>query len=100
MMRLIQPNELAKPSFKDTAVFRAPIWVYNSVIGRFLPGGAVEGADKAGEENDESDPAQLTPTTDSEEFELVEKSIDSLGQGKTTGAQQVAKANKRKGKKK
>jgi hypothetical protein len=50
----------------------------------------------------DSDDPQRTPSTDSagEDFELLDKSTDSLAKAaKTSGAQSGGKANKRRGKK-
>lgn len=33
---LLQINEVARPSFKDTAVYRLPIWVFSLTAGRLL----------------------------------------------------------------
>ncbi|KAF4978795.1 hypothetical protein FZEAL_4885 [Fusarium zealandicum] len=97
---LLDPNELLRPSIMDTAVFRAPVWLFNLSVGRFLPNKAsdVEFDDAADEED--SDVPQRTPSTDSagEDFELLDKSTDSLSKAKASGAQQ-GKANKRRGRK-
>lgn len=99
---MMQPNELAKPSFKDTAVVRAPIWLFNLTAGRFLPKKPVDLEIDVLVDDDESDAPQRTPSTDSagEDFEILDKSTDSLNKAKASGAQQGAKANKRKGRKK
>jgi hypothetical protein len=77
------------PGFKDTA------------IGRLLPQSAPAIEEQLEIEEDESDeqPAQRTPSSDSE-FEMLDKSTDSLTRvAKATGAQSGGKANKRKNKK-
>ncbi|KAJ4140844.1 hypothetical protein NW768_000047 [Fusarium equiseti] len=96
---LLDPNELAKPTIKDTAVFRAPIFLFNITAGRFLSKKSSDDEFEVYADEDDSDP-QPTPSTDSagEEFELVDKSTDSLSKAKASGASQ-GKANKRKGKK-
>ena len=103
-----QPNELAQPTFKDTAVVRLPLWAYRLTLGRLVTK-RVEGV--AGDEDEEatevevldnddadSEPGKPTPSSGSaEDFELLEKSVDELGQAKTSGSQkQVSKAGKRK----
>ncbi|KAK0748333.1 hypothetical protein B0T21DRAFT_20785 [Apiosordaria backusii] len=109
---LLDPNEIAKPTFKDTAVVRLPFWVYDLTIGRVFN---KRTADNEFEEeideptetevvNDEEDsePGRPTPSTGSaEDFELLEKSVDSLGQAKASGTQKQGgnKASKRKNKK-
>ncbi len=121
----MQPNEIAAPTYRDTAVYRLPLWLFNATVGRVLPSkkadsndddddfdseedGAGEGvtAATAAADDDDSEPGKATPSTDSnEEFEMLEKSTDSLGQAKTTGSQVVgakgkSNNNRRKGRKK
>jgi curved DNA-binding protein CbpA len=98
---LLDPNELPQPTFTDTAVIRAPFWLFNLTVGRFLPKKPEAVEIEILEEDDESDAPQRTPSTDSasEGFEILE-STDSLTNAKTTGAQQGGKPNKRKGRKK
>ncbi|KAH6898287.1 hypothetical protein B0T10DRAFT_472204 [Thelonectria olida] len=98
---LLDPNELPQPTFADTAVMRAPFWLFNLTVGRLLPKKPENLEIEILEEDDESDAPQRTPSTDSasEGFEILE-STDSLTKAKTTGAQQGGKSNKRKGKKK
>lgn len=51
-------------------------------------------------EDSASEPGKRTPSTDSaEDFELVEKSVDSLGQAKSSGKSSGNKPGKRKNKK-
>ncbi|KAK4167086.1 hypothetical protein QBC43DRAFT_312112 [Cladorrhinum sp. PSN259] len=108
---LLDPNELPQPTFSDTAVIRLPLWVYSLTIGRLVPKRAnaeddeeydelLEGEDADVQEADDADsePGKNTPSTGSE-FELLEKSVDELGQAKASGSQKQ-KANKRKSKKK
>lgn len=83
----------------DTAVVRVPVWLFNLGPGRFTSAKAADAdSDDAA---DDSDAPQPTPSTDSagEDFEMLDKSTDSLSKAKATGAQQAAKANKRRGKK-
>ncbi|KAF4505224.1 hypothetical protein G6O67_007196 [Ophiocordyceps sinensis] len=96
---LLDPNELHKPTFKDTAVVRVPMWLFNQGPGRFTSGKATETESDDGA--DDSDAPQPTPSTDSagEDFEMLDKSTDSLSKAKATGVQQGAKANKRRGRK-
>ncbi|KAF4338547.1 prolyl tripeptidyl peptidase [Fusarium beomiforme] len=97
---LLDPNELAKPTIKDTAVFRAPIFLFNITAGRFLSKKPTNLEIEIPAEDEDSDVPQPTPSTDSagEDFELLDKSTDSLSKAKASGASQ-GKANKRKGKK-
>ncbi|UNI14523.1 hypothetical protein JDV02_001141 [Purpureocillium takamizusanense] len=96
---LLDPDELLQPTIKDTAVVRVPLWFFNKTVGRFVTKKHEELG--AQDFHDDSDTPQHTPTTDSagEDFEMLDKSIDSLSKVKTTGAQSGGKANKRKGKK-
>lgn len=104
---LLDPNELARPTIKDTALYRLPAWAYTMTIGRVFPAKESSEADDADlvelvDDDEDSEPGKATPSTDSnEDFELLEKSTDSLGQAKTTGSQAAGKArsNKRKSKK-
>ncbi|KAF4963097.1 hypothetical protein FSARC_8852 [Fusarium sarcochroum] len=97
---LLDPNEIVKPSFTDTAVVRAPIWLFNITAGRFLSKKESDLEIEIPADEDDSDVPQRTPSTDSagEDFELLDKSTDSLSKAKASGASQ-GKANKRKGKK-
>ncbi|UZP44692.1 hypothetical protein NXS19_012504 [Fusarium pseudograminearum] len=97
---LLDPNELAKPTIKDTAVFRAPIFLFNITAGRFLSKKSSDLELEVSGDEEDSDVPQPTPSTDSagEDFELLDKSTDSLSKAKASGASQ-GKANKRKGKK-
>ncbi|KAF7549558.1 hypothetical protein G7Z17_g6303 [Cylindrodendrum hubeiense] len=98
---LLDPNEIAKPAFTDTAVVRAPIWLFNLTAGRLIPKKPANLEIEVPFDDDESDVPQHTPSSDSagEDFEILDKSTDSLNRAKASGAQQ-GKANKRKGKKK
>ncbi|GAB1310752.1 hypothetical protein MFIFM68171_00962 [Madurella fahalii] len=107
---LLDPNELSRPTIKDTAVVRLPLWAYQLTLGRFISKRTEDAAEDEGNEaetemldNDDvdSEPGKLTPSTGSaEDFELLEKSIDELGQAKASGNQkQGGKASKRKNKK-
>lgn len=105
-----QPNELARPTIRDTALVRLPVWAYGATVGRVLGPKRADDDDEEFEEevdDDSSEPgkAVATPSTDSaaEDFEMLDRSTDSLGQAKTTGSQAQggrSKGNKRKGKKK
>ncbi|CAM1506545.1 Fc.00g061860.m01.CDS01 [Cosmosporella sp. VM-42] len=99
---LLDPNELAQPTFKDTAVVRAPIWLYNLTIAPFISKKTPDlHIEIPAADDDDSDVPQRTPSTDSaaEDFEILDKSTDSLSKAKSSGAQQGGKLNKRKGRK-
>jgi hypothetical protein len=107
----VQPNEIPCPTWKDTAIIQAPVWMFNAVTGRIfgrndqLPD-LIEiaeddtVADAGIVDDEESDVGKKTPSTDSaEDFELLEKSVDDLGGAKTSGSQKPGAAKKRKNKK-
>ena len=99
-----QPNEIPQPTIKDTAIFRAPLFFYDQTLGRVVPrkAAAAEELDVVVDEDDSDEP-QRTPSTDcaGEDFELLDKSVDSLlGKAKSTGTQKAGKPSKRKGRKK
>ncbi|KAM3513795.1 hypothetical protein MY11210_002520 [Beauveria gryllotalpidicola] len=99
---LLDPEELAAPTYKDTAVVQVPLFLFKASVGRLF--GSKADAELEADEaaDDESDEAQITPTsTDSagEDFEVINKSTESLSKAKTSGAQQGGKASKRKNKK-
>jgi curved DNA-binding protein CbpA len=99
---LLDPNEIAQPTIMDTAVMKAPFWVFQMTVGRFLPGKKDEYVEEDEYVEDaDSDVQQPTPSSSSagDDFEMLDKSTDSLSKAKTTGAQQGGKASKRKNKK-
>ncbi|QUC19732.1 uncharacterized protein UV8b_03973 [Ustilaginoidea virens] len=98
---LLDPNELAQPTFKDTAVVRLPLHVYNLTVGRLTAKKEADTKSQAPEVEDAADAAQRTPGNDSvsEEFELLDNSTDSLGKAKSSGMEKSGKSNKRKNKK-
>jgi hypothetical protein len=66
----LQPNELEKPTIKDTALYRLPIWTLNRVMGRFTSKPAND------EDEDSFDEGKATPTSShsgTEDFEVLEK---------------------------
>ncbi|KAI1491841.1 hypothetical protein F5X96DRAFT_445352 [Biscogniauxia mediterranea] len=105
---LLDPNELPKPTLKDTALFKLPGWLYAATLGKVV--GKPKNAESSDEEtedevidevvgdDDDSDPPQRTPSTDSAEgFELLEKSVEDLPKPKATSSQPQSggKAKKR-----
>jgi hypothetical protein len=90
---------------------RLPLWAYQLTLGRLVPKRAEDDTEYIDEDttegealdNDDADsePGKATPSSGSaEDFELLEKSVDELGQARTSGTQkQGAKASKRKTKK-
>ncbi|KAI1335975.1 hypothetical protein F5Y15DRAFT_221604 [Xylariaceae sp. FL0016] len=94
---LLDLNELRKPTIKDTALVKLPVWAYSVTIRKVF--GKSTGADSSDEEDgeaaeelidddDSSGPPQRTPSTDSaDDFELLEKSVDDLPKPKATGSQ-------------
>ncbi|KAB5551287.1 hypothetical protein GE09DRAFT_1125627 [Coniochaeta sp. 2T2.1] len=107
---LLDPNEIARPTISDTAVVRLPLWFYQLTVGRVLnkrnkddsSDDEFDNEDPAEDEED-SEPGKRTPSTDSaDDFEMLDKSTESLGKdtAKASGAsQKQGKAGKRKNKK-
>ncbi|KAI1151705.1 hypothetical protein F4825DRAFT_349188 [Nemania diffusa] len=101
---LLDPNELPPPTWKDTALYKLPGWLYafttRKVTG--VPPAGAEADDAQDLEDDSADSdaaaAQRTPSTDSaDDFELLEKSVEDLPQPKATGSQaQSSSSNKAK----
>ncbi|OAA73996.1 DnaJ domain protein [Cordyceps fumosorosea ARSEF 2679] len=100
---LLDPEELAAPTYKDTAVVQVPLFLFKASVGRLL--GSKADAEPDAEEDaaadDDSDVPQNTPSTDSagEDYEVISKSTESLSKAKSSGAEQGGKASKRKNKK-
>lgn len=119
MLTRLQPNEIPKPTIRDTALVRMPIWFYGRTAGRFLSKNQdgeedyeeveEEGTDfkeVVSAETDSSSGAggKRTPSTGSvdDDFELLDKSVEDVSASKATGSQPQAKSgksNKRKSKK-
>ncbi|KAK6213661.1 putative DnaJ domain-containing protein [Colletotrichum tabaci] len=98
---LLDPNELPQPTIRDTALVRLPVWAYNRTVGRALGQNQVDLEIDTEDLDSDDGEIQHTPSSDSaaDDFELLEKSTDSLGKAKATGAQTGGKSNKRKNKK-
>jgi len=70
-----QPNELPKPTIKDTALYRVPIWAYNRLTGRFIKSSSSdEDSDISGEEVPDS-------SSGADDFEVLEKVKTSAPNG-------------------
>ena len=87
---------------------RLPLWAYELTLGRLISKRTEnvseedEDAELLDHDDEDSESGKLTPSTGSaEDFELLEKSIDELGQAKASGnsQKQGGKASKRKTKK-
>lgn len=80
---------------------RVPVSLFNLAWGVLSCKKDVAGEPDAADINDDSDAPQHTPSTDSagEDFEMLDKSTDSLTKAKASGAQQGGRSNKRKGRK-
>lgn len=87
---------------------RLPFWAFQLTLGRFISKRADEKeyddeleAEELDHDDEDSEPGKATPSSGSgEDYELIEKSVDELGQAKTSGTQkQGGKASKRKTKK-
>ncbi|RDA94429.1 hypothetical protein CP533_2258 [Ophiocordyceps camponoti-saundersi (nom. inval.)] len=99
---LLDPNELRQPTFYDTAVVRVPLWFVGLGLNRFRSKDEAETTD-SDDGADDSDAPQRTPSTDStgDDFELLDKSTDSLAKVKASGSasQQGSRPHKRKNRK-
>ncbi|RKU46164.1 hypothetical protein DL546_008052 [Coniochaeta pulveracea] len=105
---LLDPNELPRPTIKDTALVRLPLFIYSQTVGRVISKRQTEEDLEFEEEQEEivddqesSESGKRTPsTTDSaEDYEILDKSVElEADKAKTTGASQK-QANKRKNKK-
>ncbi|KAI1437626.1 hypothetical protein GGR50DRAFT_644608 [Xylaria sp. CBS 124048] len=105
---LLDPDDLPQPTFRDTALYKLPGWIYALTIGKALPSTTAgsaesESAEEAVEEEVDSDAPQRTPSAGStDDFEFLEKSVEDLSASKTTGTQAQSsggKAKKRNNKK-
>ena len=65
----IQPNELPKPTIKDTALYRVPIWAFNRTAGRLLNKSLAK--EDSDEEIEEEEVASSSSGAD--DFEVLEK---------------------------
>ncbi|CAJ2501300.1 Uu.00g041530.m01.CDS01 [Anthostomella pinea] len=104
---LLDPDELQKPTIRDTALFKLPGWAYAATVGKVLGQSKATDSsdDEAGgsdeelvDDDEDSDQPQRTPSTDSaDDFEILEKSVEDLPKPKTTGsqAQDSSKAKRR-----
>ncbi|KIN03967.1 hypothetical protein OIDMADRAFT_178040 [Oidiodendron maius Zn] len=80
---LLDPNEFPRPTIKDTAFYRLPIWAFKNIIGRaFIKAPAEEEMEKV----DEIEPSG--GSSGPEDFEVLEKE-------KLTAPNGNGKANKR-----
>ncbi|PKS06484.1 hypothetical protein jhhlp_007232 [Lomentospora prolificans] len=101
---LLDPNELRKPRITDTAVIQIPLFAVKMATLRATgarPQPIAVDDDEEEAEDDDSEPAQPTPSSSSDvgDFEMLEKSTDSLEKAKATGAQAQASGKKRRNKK-
>lgn len=111
MLTNLQPNEIPKPTIRDTALVRMPIWFYGRTAGRFLNKNQ-DGDDDEYEEIEEeaTDFKEVSAETDSssgaggkrtpstgsvdDDFELLDKSVEDVSASKATGSQPQAKSGK------
>jgi hypothetical protein len=98
---VLQPTAIPQPTVKDTAIFRTPLFFYDQTIGRVIPRKTeVEEFDDIVDDEDSDEPQRTPSDSAGEDFEMLDKSVDSLGKAKSTGTQKSAKPSKRKGRKK
>jgi hypothetical protein len=88
---------------------RLPLWAFHLTLGRFISKRTDDEeyddeleVEELDHDDEDSEPGKATPSSGSaEDYELIEKSVDELGQAKTSGTQkQGGKASKRKTNKK
>lgn len=79
---------------------RLPIHIFNLTVGRFT-GSRDDVSDSEIVEAEVVDVSQQTPASESagDDFELLDKSTDSLGKAKSSGMEKGGKSSKRKNKK-
>jgi hypothetical protein len=78
------------------------MYVFNSTLGRLTGSKVTPEESEIADPEDELDAsAQRTPTNESvgDDFELLDKSTDSLGKAKSSGMEKSGKSSKRKNKK-
>ncbi|KAG6029157.1 hypothetical protein E4U19_007483 [Claviceps sp. Clav32 group G5] len=95
---LLDPTELAQPTFKDTAVVRLPLHIFNMTLGRFIAKPDNVEIELEGSEAEEDTTMAQKEPSDSD-FELLDKSTDSLDKAKSSGLEKSGKSSKRKNKK-
>ncbi|CAG8952588.1 hypothetical protein HYFRA_00009694 [Hymenoscyphus fraxineus] len=66
---LLDPEELARPTIRDTALVRVPIWAFNITAGRFL--GKSSSPEEFDDEVDGENPSSSSSGAD--DFEVLEK---------------------------
>ncbi|KAI1002515.1 hypothetical protein K3495_g5682 [Podosphaera aphanis] len=66
---LLHPDELVKPTMRDTALFRLPFWIYNSISDRVLRSMPPISSD----DFEVKDEASAANSSSSENFEVLEK---------------------------
>ncbi|TVY59655.1 putative J domain-containing protein [Lachnellula suecica] len=78
---LLDPNELAPPTLKDTALYRVPIWAFDRLAGKFL-----RKAPSFTEEDEEEEEVASSSSSRRDDFEVLEKvkTTAQNGNGKTS----------------
>jgi hypothetical protein len=81
-----QPNELPKPTLKDTALYRAPIWAYHVTVGRFLHKSKTAKHDETSSDEEDEPAAEAEDGSDGvEDFEVLDKVKTTAPNGVVTG---------------
>lgn len=82
-------------------MIRFPNWLLEVALGRFSQKSSPASEDELDEAEEDSDGPARTPSTDSTggDYEMVDKSTDSLKKAKTTGAHQKENPKRRTGRK-
>ena len=71
---LLDPNEITKPTFRDTVLFRLPIWMYKAGKGRML-------GLKASPQDEAPEPVEEDGSSSTEENEETHSKAKSAGNG-------------------
>ena len=85
----IKPAEFPKPTIRDTALYRLPIWAYKRVTGRFFNKAApteVDSDDEAGE---------ATPSSsDADDYEVLQKINSTADNGRGKVVRRIKKTGR------
>ncbi|POS85478.1 hypothetical protein EPUL_002300 [Erysiphe pulchra] len=87
---LLHPDELHKPSFTDTALYRLPIWVYDSIVTRIHPKESIAEATM-----NEDDVDVDAANSSGDNFELLDN-VNKIAENGTSNAIRRKKSQKRK----
>jgi curved DNA-binding protein CbpA len=87
---LLDPNELAQPTIRDTALFRLPIWIFTAIKNRIL-NKKVATSDS---ESDISEDEPLSSSSGADDFEVLETSKTEAQNGNGKAVRRKKSARK------